>query len=136
MSIFQTVVFSEEDIVALKSIIEIADEVSIQVKREMSGIWFHSDDWESQLRLLILGNFRVTISRASFRNRRRGTMTSVLRYLKEFCQKHDMKEIVVQSVESREMVNWCQKNGFVPNPYASMLIKGILLGDYKLLLES
>lgn len=136
MSIFQTIVFSDEDIVALKSIIEIADGVSIQVKREMSGIWFHSDDWESQLRLLILGNFRVTISRACFQNRHQGTMTSVLRYLKEFCQRHNIKEIVAQSVESREMVNWCQKNGFTPDPYASLLIKGILLGDYKLPLES
>jgi hypothetical protein len=33
------------------------------------------------------------------------------------------------------MVNWCIKNGFSPIPSASMVFDGIIMGDYRKIIE-
>lgn len=60
-------------------------------------------------------------------------MTDVLEYLISFCKKHNIAQICIQSVETKEMAAFCHKNGFVPNPNASFENKeGLILGDYLL----
>lgn len=110
---------------------EACEGVKVSCRREMSGIWFVSDESDMELRLLLLMHFRLTVSRVCFIHRRQGTMTKVMAFLEAFCKKHCIPEIVIQSVETKEMSNWCQKNNFQPNPSASMQINDFITGDYR-----
>ena len=53
-------------------------------------------------------------------------------WLKNFCKRNGIPRIVIQSVETKEMSNWCIKNGFQPDEYASMPIGGFVIGNYLL----
>lgn len=127
----QCVVFSDADIEAIKNLLEQKDGVRYYCHREISGIWIHSDDYQAELRLLILGRLRVTVSRVCFNRKRVGTMTAVLAWLKEFCNRHQIPTVLIQCVETKAMESWCRKNGFVPCPSASALINGVMIGDYQ-----
>ena len=98
---------------------------------EMSGVWFHDENWEMELRLLLLADLHLTVSRVVFINQRQGTMTELLGILEDFCIRNSVKEILVQSVETAEMAAWCHKNGFTPDPNASFMSNGIMLEDYR-----
>ena len=97
----------------------------------MSGVWFHSDDWSMELRLLLLMNFRLTVSRVCFIRRRQGTMTKVMNFLENYCKKHDIQELRIQSVLTKEMVGWCQKNDFSPDENAALQTGDFVIGDYR-----
>lgn len=100
------VIFSDENIAVLKEILEKYEEIQVVCGREMSGIWLHDEAFEMELRLLLLGNIRLIISRVQFIHRRRGTMTKVYQVLKQFCQDNGVQEIFVQCVLTKEMANW------------------------------
>lgn len=131
MSSLRCVSFSEDDIESLKTLLEQRDGIRYYCDREMSGIWIHSADYQKELRLLILGRMRVTVSRVCFNRKRVGTMTAVLSWLKDFCNRHPIPTVLIQCVETKAMESWCCKNGFVPCPAASALINGIVIGDYQ-----
>lgn len=123
--------FNDKEVANIQVMIRNREGVPIRAEKELSGFWFHSDNWESELRITFLSTFRLTVSRVCFIRRRSGTMTEVGAYLEEFCQTHQIPELVIQCVETPEMVNWCNKNGFSPIPSASMVFDGIILGDYR-----
>ncbi len=127
--------FSGKEIANILSMLQCREGVPMQVEKELSGFWFHSDDWESELRIIFLSTFRLTVSRVCFINRRRGTMTEIGAYLEAFCRTHQISELVIQCVETPAMVNWCIKNGFSPIPSASMVFDGIIMGDYRKFVE-
>ena len=130
-----SVKFSDEEIAELSRLLSEKENVQFECELEMSGIWLHSADWQSELRLLILLNQRLTVSRVCFQKRRSGTMTVVLEWLKSFCAAHDIPSIVIQCVETPEMAAWCEKNAFSPIPVASFLSSaGFVAGDYQLVL--
>lgn len=58
-------------------------------------------------------------------------MTEVIAYLEDFCRTYQIPELVIQSVETPEMVQWCNKNDFSPTPSASLMVDGIVVGDYR-----
>lgn len=124
------IMFSEEELEELRLLLEAQECVPIQCRRELSGVWYHSESWDSELRILFLMDFRVTVSRVCFIRRRIGTMTRVLELLTRFCRYHAVQEILVQSVETKEMAAWCAKNGFTPDPRATLEVDGVILGDY------
>ena len=100
------------------------------------GIWLHDPTWEMELRLLLLFNYKVTVSKVCFIHKRQGTMTAVLDFLIRFCREHSVPQICVQSVETKEMANFCLKNGFVPDSTASFeMEEGLILGDYVMSIE-
>lgn len=123
--------FSNKEVADIQATLQRREGVPIQIEKELSGLWFHSDDWESELRVIFLSTFRLTVSRVCFIHRRSGTMTVLAAYLEEFCRMRQIQELVIQCVETPEMVNWCNKNGFSPIPSASMVFDGIILGDYR-----
>lgn len=131
LSNLNSVSFSDTDISDLRTLLEKGDRVQYFCHREMSGIWLHTEDYQAELRLLILSTFRVTVSRVCFNRKRAGTMTAVLAWLTEFCKNHQIPTLVIQCVETEAMVNWCNKNGFKPIPSASCVIGGLLIGDYE-----
>ena len=124
------IMFSEEEQEELRLLLEAQECVPIQCQQELSGVWYHSEFWDSELRILFLMNFRVTVSRVCFIRQRIGTMTRVLELLKHFCRCHAVQEILIQSVETKEMAAWCSKNGFTPDPRATFEFGGVILGDY------
>ena len=71
----------------------------------------------------------LRISRVCFKNRRRGTMTSIVGILIDYCQREGISEILIQSVETPEMMAFCLKNGFVPSEW-NIPTEDVLLGDY------
>lgn len=128
--LFDKVMFSAAEQEELRLLLEKQEGIPIQWKQEMSGVWYHSENWESELRILFLANFRVTVSRVCFIRKRVGTMTRVEEFLEQFCRRHGIPEILVQSVETKEMAAWCIKNGFTASPVASFELDGVKLGDY------
>ena len=123
--------FSNTDIIDLSRLLQEREGVEIRCNPQISGIWLHDENWETELRLLILADIRITVSRVCFRNRRQGTMTVVMEWLVGFCRRNKIPTICIQSVETWEMAAFCQKHGFRPNPLASMLCnQGFVIGDY------
>ena len=124
--------FSENDKQNLITLLESREHVKIFCHDEFNGIWLYSEDFTTELRLLLLGNIRLTISRVCFQNQRQGTMTAVIEYLYDFCRQHDIETILIQSVLTKEMVAWCCKNEFRPSLTSSFTNnQGIILGDYE-----
>lgn len=125
--------FTDEDVEILQTMIENADRIKLTCRRELSGIWLESKNHDipvTELRLLILSNIQVTVSRVCFKNQRQGTMTSVFEFLKDFCIKNNINQIIIQSVLTKEMANWCIKHGFNPVKSSSIKLHGIVIGDY------
>ena len=106
--------FSEQEIEELVQLLEQREGVEIECIPQLGGgIWLHDPTWEMELRLLLLLNYKVTVSRVCFIHKRQGTMTAVL-----------------------EMANFCCKNGFVPDSTASFETEeGLILGDYVMSIE-
>ena len=127
--------FSDKEAAYIQATLQHREGVPIQIEKELSGFWFHRTNWESELRIIFLSTFRLTVSRVCFIHRRCGTMTEIGAYLEAFCHTHQIPELVIQCVETPEMVNWCNKNGFSPIPSASMIFDGIIMGDYRKIIE-
>lgn len=123
------------DIEPLINCISDAEGVEIVADREMSGVWIHSKGYETEFRILLLSGYSLTVSRVQFQKRHQGTMTKCLGILEDMAKNFDVPKIVIQSVLTQEMANWCVKNGFVPNTFATFMVDGILIGDYELILQ-
>lgn len=133
MKNMNSIKFTDEDIKILQTMIESADRIKLTCRRELNGIWLESKSYKepvTELRLLILSNIQVTVSRVCFKNTRHGTMTSVFEFLKDFCVKNNINQIIIQSVLTKEMANWCIKHGFNPVKSSSIELHGIVIGDY------
>ena len=129
--------FSEQEIEELVQLLEQREGVEIECIPQLGGgIWLHDPTWEMELRLLLLLNYKVTVSRVCFIHKRQGTMTAVLDFLIRFCREHGVPQICVQSVVTKEMANFCLKNGFVPYFTTSFETEeGLILGDYVMSIE-
>ena len=125
--------FTDKDIEILQDMIEKAERTKMTCRRELSGIWLESKNYDipvTELRLLILSNIQVTVSRVCFKNTRHGTMTSVFEFLKDFCVKNNINQIIIQCVLTKEMADWCMTHGFNPIKSSSIELHGIVIGDY------
>lgn len=131
MNITDNIIMSAEELENLRKLLERQEGVPISVHEGIREIWYQSEDGQSELRLLFLFDYQVTVSRVGFIHRRQGTMTKVLSVLEDFCKKNKVKQLLIQSVETPEMANWCMKMDFTPDPNATFLVDGFLAGDYK-----
>lgn len=122
--------FSDEEAEELRVLLEEAEGIPINYRRGMNEICYSTPGAAMELRILFLLDIKLTISRVEFQRQRRGTMTKVFGFLKDFCEQNDIQKIVAQSVLTESMVSWCKKNGFEPDPNASLFIDGLVLGDY------
>ena len=86
--------FSEQEIEELVQLLEQREGVEIECIPQLGGgIWLHDPTWEMELRLLLLLNYKVTVSRVCFIHKRQGTMTAVLDFLIRFCREHGVPQI-------------------------------------------
>ena len=121
----------DAEISKMKNIIEQKDEVSCDVNKSFGTIWIRSINSETEFRFAFLGTIRCIISRVCFEHRRCGIMTSLLDEIKRICLENGVHTIVIQSVETEEMMKFCLKNGFKADQNASFVSEdGLLLGDY------
>lgn len=129
MELFKDI--DEITIEKIKKIIEIKNGEKVNANKTFQTWWITGADAESELEFRVsrLGNNTLIISRVNFPVRRAGTMTNIFLILKQFCEKEKISHITVQSVETKEMMNWCIKNGFVAAEF-NIQIEDVLSGDY------
>lgn len=127
------VLFSEDDKQNIKKIIERKNSGNLEITESFNSIWYRDSESETELRILFLGEIKLTVSRVAFENKRAGTMTEVYVYLRNFCKEKGIKKIVIQSVETKEMANFCLKHRFEPNQYC-MDAGDYLMGDYEMII--
>ena len=125
-------VFEDSEIEDLMRIIHENEDVNLECNKEIAGIWIASSYFEVELRLGFLGNFGLIISRVCFINKRKGTMSAILKYLIEYCKNNLIHFIIVQSVLTKEMAAFCLKHGFKPEPYSSLDAGEFIMGNYRL----
>lgn len=121
---------SEEIINAIKKIIEEKEQCKLQVNKSYQTYWLQNFP-ETEFRISRLGNLQILISRVCFKNRRCGTMSTILELLKEYCIKEEIERIRIQSVETYEMMQFCIKHDMKPWR-DNIWIGDVLLGDYDL----
>lgn len=127
----ENIKFSQADIAHVQHIIEKHEGEPWITCQGMRELWFRNGDSSAEFRLLFLFNMRLTVSRVAFKNRRTGTMSEIMTYCEKFARNNWVSKIVIQSVETPEMAQWCLKNGYQPNPSATIEIDGLLVGDYE-----
>lgn len=121
---------TEEEIAEIKELLETKDHCKVIPQKSFNTIWFHGDNGETELRLNFLGNLKLIVSRVCFHNRRQGTMTAVVQLLDKYCKKYGIVKLCIQSVETKEMSDFCKKWDIKPDPYASFQINGFMAGDH------
>lgn len=126
MNTTANIIMSPEEKENLRKLLERQEGVPISVHEGIRELWYRDEDGQSELRLLFLFDYQVTVSRVGFIRRRQGTMTKVLSVLENFCKKNKVKQLLIQSVETPEMASWCMKMGFAPDPNATCLFNGRL----------
>lgn len=119
---------SVEIINNIKDIIEQKQNCKLQLNKTFNTYWLI--DKNNEFRISSIGKYQIVISRVEFQNKRLGTMTSIINLLKKYCAKEHILQICIQSVETKEMMNWCIKNNFIPNENAIIKINDLILGDY------
>ena len=98
------------------------------LENRKQAIWLYAEDQETELRVTLLGQIELIVSRVAFVNKRIGTMTFVLHELIHYCEVNGIHKLCIQCVNSEEMANFCKKNGFqVRNGIA---YENFISGDY------
>ncbi len=126
---------SNEEILTIKEIIEDNNGSDCSFQQNFQTLWYTTIDG-SEFRISFLGNLQIIISRVEFAIKRKGTLTCLCDFLKKMCLKYSIKEILIQSTQTKEIVDFCNKYGFRPCPYASFELDGIVLGDYSFVVTS
>lgn len=120
----------EEIIEQIKKVIEARNDCELTLRESFgTTYWLMDKEGTNEFRISSLGKYRVTISRVCFKNRRCGTMTAIVDILINYCQREGISEILIQSVETPEMMAFCLKSGFVPSEW-NIPTEDVLLGDY------
>lgn len=120
---------TQNELDSLKTILEKKEKTEFQLYPEYRTTFWFKDNQNAELRI-VCGLDRITVSRICLNNKRRGTMTEILKELTNICIRHHWKTIVIQSVLTSEMENWCHKNGFVPDKYCAVQTKEGIRGDF------
>lgn len=121
---------TEKEIAEVKELLEAKDHCKVIPQKSFNTIWFRGNNGETELRLNFLGNLKLIVSRVYFHNRRQGTMTAVLQLLDKYCKKYGIVKLCIQSVETKEMSDFCKKWDIKPDPYASFQVNGFMAGDH------
>ena len=124
--------FTEDQIKTIKNIIEYKDHQKCVVYKSFNTVWIQGETSDTEFRISFLCNFKLIISRVKFQNQRHGIMSSILEELKEICLENNVHTICMQSVVTKEMINFCIKQQFKPDPYCTFDYDGNIYGDYLL----
>ncbi len=129
-NMLRPVVFGSHEVELLQNVLNRLTGERFTCQYELSGIWLHSESSDAELRLLIFSDQKLIVSRVLFKEKRHGAMTGVYRYLARFCKTNRLHTIVIQSVVTEAMANWCIKNGFTHSKISWVQLPGYIGGDY------
>lgn len=73
----------------------------------------------------------LTIARMYLMNSRKRTGTKILNFCKDYAIRNNLKYIVMESVQTPEMMAFCKKHGFVPGGDC-IEFDNVLVGNYTL----
>ena len=116
-NMLRPVAFSAHEVELLQHLLMRLTGEKFDCQYELSGIWLHSKTSDAELRLLILSDKQLIVSRVLFREKRHGTMTGVYKYLVRFCKNNGLPTLVIQSVVSESMTSYVQLPGFIGGDY-------------------
>lgn len=131
---FDLVKLNSEDFDTIKTLVEKADDVKLDYSTSAAGNSIRLYSQEEETSLYFKVNFKsLIISNVILRNKRKGTMSCVLEEIKLLCHKYNVNEILVESVTTIEMYEFCLKHNFVKRDlYPSLSDEGNFRGDYVL----
>lgn len=130
--------FKPMEISDFKEIINTIQEVEgveLNVTKSIMGNNIYMFSMEQETELYIKKSLNnIIISKVNFKNKRQGLMTKILNELIKITKDYDYDTIMVESVLTKEMSNFCLKHNFIQKPnyfgeYDSYL------GDYELKLK-
>lgn len=128
--------FNPSDFEEIKEIMQKLDntKVSIVFNSLFNTIWLQGDSGlESEIYLKIYVD-KLVIARMGFNNRHKGIGTEMLRLLKDYAKKNNLKSVMVESTLTKEMNNFCRKYGFKPVEHQCHEYNGDIFGNYELTL--
>lgn len=89
------------------------DEPLSQIKIDLGRLFLTGSD-ELELMLRMVGDYFI-IARICFRHKRQGNMKRLEQLLLNLCEKYqDKKGVIIESIVTNEMRNYCLKNGYQP----------------------
>ena len=124
------------EITSLIEMISDSEGTHISAEQELHGVWLHSADWSTELRLSIYCERFIMVSRVVFSRQRVGTMTKVFEWMQRYAKANKLDGCIIQAVSTPEMLAWCLKNGFSPNLSTCYESNGRQYGDYYFYLNS
>lgn len=124
------------EITSLVEMISAAEGTFISAEQELHGVWLHSADWTTELRLSIYCERFIMVSRVVFNKQRAGTMTKVFEWMKQYAITNGLEGCVIQSVYTPAMAAWCLKNGLSPKLSTCYESNGCQYGYYYFYLNS
>ncbi|HPJ88660.1 MAG TPA: hypothetical protein PK466_05700 [Thermotogota bacterium] len=87
----------------------------LEVQRGILFISGHYKGKGNELMLKFRHNSDLVVARVQFINQRKGNMTKLFDVLKKIKRRYKLKRIVIESVLTDSMHNWCHKNKFKPS---------------------
>lgn len=109
------------------------NDCELKCSETFQAVWLKDVADTTEFRYVILKD-RIVVSRVNFKNRRSGCMRACFELLKSFSCKLDYDIIVIQSVQTYAMQQWCLANGFEPDDNTFMIMDGsgheVVAGDY------
>lgn len=108
------IVINDATLIRLKTLLTEAESCEFDLWDDGKNNDFLGKNGHSRLRISIplYGTPSFVISVVNLVNRHQGTMTKIFEIVKEFCLQNGVKTIIIQSVGTEEMMQWCQKFGF------------------------
>ncbi len=109
------------------------NDCELECQETSQMVWLKNAAVTTEFKYAILKD-RVVVSCVNFKNRRSGCMRACFELLKSFACKLNYDIIVIQSVQTYAMQQWCLANGFEPDDITFMIIDGsgheVVAGDY------
>lgn len=127
MNMYKDIV--KEDFDFLKDIFLKAGVTDFKIKQLFNKIEGYSDETEAEIMLRINKDY-ITIARINILKTRQGIGSSILDDIIKYCNKNNIKKVIIESAFTREIINFANKKGFTPDDYVFISSEGLKVGNY------
>lgn len=122
--VMETIIYDNFD--EIKNILQEIDDSEVTISKRFNNIYFYNDKSEVYIKF---NTKQVIISRIVLGDKRKGYCTKILNILIDYCKKYSIKQIMIESVLTDEMFNFCNKHNFIKeeNKYSTGIHGNYLL---------
>lgn len=99
-----------EDFNQIKVILNRIDGSNVIVNKGFNNIYLYNDESNVYIKF---NKKQVILSNITLGKQRQGYGTEILNVLIEYCKKYFINELIIESVLTEEMFNFCNKHGFI-----------------------